>query len=108
MSTNTHSKENMSTSKENSMRNINELILNYLKSNDEQYINNAIDIGYKNGLYNTSFFMIYNTLYNKSPEKQLEQVDPQIYVIYGKCLKEIKNTVHNFNCVYQKKESMVD
>lgn len=72
--------------------NINSSLLAYIQTKHTQFIKNACIQAYSDKKYNTCIYIVYSYLYDKSSEEILHSVDPELLILYGKSLKNVRRT----------------
>lgn len=69
---------------------VNQLMYSYIKTHDYSIFKKCLNICLENNLFNLCSLLIYKHLYYTTAEERLKYSDPDLYIIYGKCLKELR------------------
>lgn len=71
-------------------KNINSSVLAYVQNDHIQFLLNACLQAYEGKKYNTCCYLVYSYIYNKSHEEILNDVNPDLLVMYSKSIKKIR------------------
>jgi len=70
--------------------NIHSSVLAYVQHNHPQFLKNACIQAFNDKKYNVCAYLVYSSIYEKSSEDILHEVDPDLIIMYGKSLKKIR------------------